>query len=319
MKYRKYKKLLENYRRGKASDAQRYFVDRWYDSFGDSPEAVPGLEDGTGTRERIWFKVEESMWTPRWYQRYRYVAAASFLVLAFAAAGWLFLFKQGDLWGDGETDADFLTVTTGSSEQKKIGLPDSSYVWLNARSVLEVPAGFNRSSRYLRLEGEAFFDVKSDTALPFIVDLGSLKVKVTGTSFNIGAYSQLSKVKVAVSSGRVAVSDSSGNFLGDLKKGHTLAYDKASGTFTREVTAVENNNLWITGKVVLSHADFPELANAMQNLYGTRLRSMNPEVTGFRYNLTLRSSQTEEDALGLICTMLNKSYKKEKDGSITIY
>ena len=72
--------------------------------------------------------------------------------------------------------------------KSNITLPDGSVVWLNAGSMLTYPADFGMETREIQLTGEAFFDVKSDSLMPFLVHTGEMTVRAKGTRFNVKAY-----------------------------------------------------------------------------------------------------------------------------------
>ncbi|MCE6989700.1 FecR family protein [Dyadobacter sp. CY323] len=100
------------------------------------------------------------------------------------------------------------TEVTGIGERKKVTLEDGSVVWLNAKSKLTYPASFEKTSREVRLEGEAYFEVFRDVQRPFTVESGQVKTKVLGTSFNIQAYDADPAVAVTVLTGKVQVNTS---------------------------------------------------------------------------------------------------------------
>src|SRR5699024_6246890 len=84
-------------------------------------------------------------------------------------------------------------------------LADGSTVHLNGGSTLYYPEQFTQHKREVRLQGEAFFSVTSNKERPFIVHAGNTVTKVLGTSFNIRAYGDEKKVRVAVAEGKVRV------------------------------------------------------------------------------------------------------------------
>ena len=77
-------------------------------------------------------------------------------------------------------------VPTG--QHVEIMLADGSKVWLNSGSTLTFPSKFNGKKRMVELDGEGFFEVKSDKEHPFIVSTSKYQVKAVGTSFNIYDY-----------------------------------------------------------------------------------------------------------------------------------
>lgn len=60
-----------------------------------------------------------------------------------------------------------IEVSVAYGEQKRLILPDSSEVWLNAGSSILYPETFAKDKRQVILNGEAYFSVKKDTVSSF--------------------------------------------------------------------------------------------------------------------------------------------------------
>src|SRR5687768_5859515 len=61
------------------------------------------------------------------------------------------------------------TIHQTASEKTTVTLPDGSMVSPNRHTSLSYDANFSEGSRTLKLDGEAYFDVKPDATNPFIV------------------------------------------------------------------------------------------------------------------------------------------------------
>jgi ferric-dicitrate binding protein FerR (iron transport regulator) len=96
-------------------------------------------------------------------------------------------------------------VFTSTGSQTNITLQDGTKVWLNANSKLTYANDFNGNTREVSLSGEAFFDVVSNKNKPFIIHTAKIKVKVTGTSFNVRAYPDESRTETSLINGKVEV------------------------------------------------------------------------------------------------------------------
>ena len=94
-------------------------------------------------------------------------------------------------------------VPTG--QHVEIMLADGSKVWLNSGSTLTFPSKFNGKKRMVELDGEGFFEVKSDKEHPFIVSTSKYQVKAVGTSFNIYDYQDSPQFEAALLNGKVEV------------------------------------------------------------------------------------------------------------------
>lgn len=103
-----------------------------------------------------------------------------------------------------------LAVTTNEVEapygaRLKINLTDGTMVWLNSGSKLYYPNEFLLNRREVKLEGEAYFKVKSNPAQPFIVNTKNVSVKATGTSFNVNAYPDEAYVEATLVEGTISI------------------------------------------------------------------------------------------------------------------
>ena len=103
-------------------------------------------------------------------------------------------------------------VVMTADDGMRLVLDDGSEVWLNAGSKLEYPATFeNASKRCVRIEGEAFFEIKRDTCRPFCVELGDGEcIRVLGTSFNVNAYAGNGRHVTTLVTGRIGYAASAG-------------------------------------------------------------------------------------------------------------
>ncbi|MEL7339549.1 MAG: FecR domain-containing protein [Bacteroidota bacterium] len=144
--------------------------------------------------------------------RFRYLAVAC-AVLLLAVAGGLWWSNQE---GAGLTPiaeqssatevVPELIVASIGSKGRKVVLADGTAVWLNAGSELSVLPTFHEVERRVILNGEAFFEVATDSTRPFIVETGEIETRVLGTSFNVSAY-QGEAMAVSVTEGKVNVLD----------------------------------------------------------------------------------------------------------------
>lgn len=97
-------------------------------------------------------------------------------------------------------------VFTKPGETKILLLSDGTKVWLSPEGQLIYPDTFRQAERDVTLYGEAFFQVAHDVTRPFIVNTGSLKTRVLGTSFDMNAYPNRKYAMVIVATGEVSVS-----------------------------------------------------------------------------------------------------------------
>ena len=85
-------------------------------------------------------------------------------------------------------------------------LPDGTEVKLNSQTRVRFPVHFDKNTRQVELEGEAFFDVVKSDAIPFVVITGGMKITVYGTAFNVCAYRDDDFIQTTLVQGSVEVS-----------------------------------------------------------------------------------------------------------------
>ena len=96
-------------------------------------------------------------------------------------------------------------VNVPKGSESEVILPDGTKVNLNAGSILKYYGDFGLTSRNVTLEGEGYFDVKTDSEKPFIVEAFGLKIKALGTIFNVKAYPEENSITTTLVEGTVRV------------------------------------------------------------------------------------------------------------------
>lgn len=96
------------------------------------------------------------------------------------------------------------TLDVADGSMRQVLLPDSSLVIVNGDSRMVYTADFSRK-REVYLEGEAFFKVRKNTGIPFIVTTRYSAVEVTGTEFNVQDVPGEHRTVIALVEGSVKV------------------------------------------------------------------------------------------------------------------
>lgn len=162
-----------------------------------------------------------------------------------------------------------LQITVPEGRQFRLTLADGSDVWLNADTRFEYPASFaGKAERRVRLEGEAFFEVKKDSR-PFYVEVGAAEnIRVLGTSFNVNAYADAPHHVTTLVTGKVSYLAGSGQKEVVLLPNQQVEMECATGkACVREVDATEYA-LWKEGIVWFEEERLADLAVRLKRLYG---------------------------------------------------
>ena len=147
-------------------------------------------------------------------------------------------------------------------------LPDSTTVFLNAESRLRFPDRFvPGSERIVYLSGEAYFDVKRDPRSPFLVCLEHSAVKVTGTSFNVKAYSDDTNETTTLISGTVSMGIGTTEQWIVLKPGEQGYYDATRKTLLQQTVDVNYYTAWKDGVFAFYRQPLEEVMKTLGRWY----------------------------------------------------
>jgi hypothetical protein len=95
--------------------------------------------------------------------------------------------------------------TIPAAGYREIKLPDGSKVWLSSTTTFIYPRTFSDNKRVVEITGEAYFEVNTDTAVPFLAIVNGVHIETKGGSFNVKAHEQEAVKKVTVLQGEVTV------------------------------------------------------------------------------------------------------------------
>ena len=182
---------------------------------------------------------------------------------------------------------------TERGQRATIQLGDGTRVRLNVDSRLAVPASFAVDRREVRLEGEAFFEVASDTARPFLVYAGPAATEVLGTAFNVNAAGEA--VEVVVAEGRVALR-AEATSAGAVLAARDLGRLRADGSVdVREGVDTDRFLAWLDGRLVFEDAPFAEVARELERVYNLDVRLADPHPDVERLN-----ARFDDESLSII-------------------
>ena len=157
-------------------------------------------------------------------------------------------------------------------KRSEITLPDGTQIWLNAGSQLSYPISFTGNSREVFLSGEAFFDVKSDRDKPFHVITGDMKIRVTGTRFNVTSYSNDPTTQAVLLSGKVSAAKNQ-RFARpvELQPGERIVYHKQADHMEKNRVDVELYASWINGYLIFDHEPIENIFKKLERYYNKNI------------------------------------------------
>jgi ferric-dicitrate binding protein FerR (iron transport regulator) len=202
-----------------------------------------------------------------------------------------------------------VNVPLGSKSQ--VTLADSTIVFLNSGSELQYPSVFVEGKREVILIGEAFFEVKSDTANPFTVKTNDYDIRVTGTQFNVCAYQDDLFSKVSLQEGQVGILFTGIKEPVDIIPGQQLYLNREERKYQVTESDVEVESSWKNGEFRYKGISFPELIKRLERWYDVTLTYSSPQLDEMLYSGNFRNQETIWQVLDGLKLTTPIDYKKK--------
>lgn len=246
--------------------------------------------------------------------RLMYVAAAVILALVVPSLAY---------WWGGEHVRERFTdivVEAPLGGKTRLLLPDSTLVWLNAGSRLVYSQGFGVDNRDVRLEGEAYFEVRKNEELPFDVRTKELGVTVLGTKFNFRNYMEDEEVIVNLLEGKVRLENGvrkrETSYLSPSEK---VTLNKRTGEMRITPAKVANARAWTEDELFFDEMPLSDIVRELNRSYNAKIRIMDERLENDRfYAIFDKREQTIFDVLDILTETNQLIYKAEGD-SVLLY
>lgn len=177
--------------------------------------------------------------------------------------GMIFLFKSIDF-----NDEQLIVSGSELKNNEAYQLADGSLVYLQGNSEISFQESFGSKNRELNLKGQAFFEVRKNKELPFVIVTNNTKTKVLGTSFNVYSDS-LGEVKVSVVSGVVRFYSNEKNSV-KLHPHEQGIYNPITAQIKKADVKNQNFMAWKTGNIVFNDTPIDEAFDVLSRHYTKR-------------------------------------------------
>ncbi|WP_159523519.1 FecR family protein [Sunxiuqinia indica] len=166
-----------------------------------------------------------------------------------------------------KTEHNELIVPFG--KQSKVILADHTEIWLNAGSRLVYPSHFEKNSRNVQLQGEAYFQVRKDPLRPFIVETANSKIEVLGTSFNVKAYPDEDAEETVLVEGVISLNPGKKLWGSDIivKPDQQVIVDNTNDSYAVRQVDAETYTSWIDGLFIFNEAPLPRVLKRVARFY----------------------------------------------------
>lgn len=187
---------------------------------------------------------------------------------------------------------------TGPGEVRTVWLSGKTRIVLASNTAMDVT-----SARVVSLAGEAYFDVETASAVPFIVNTGTISTRVLGTSFDVRYDTLRRDVHVAVTHGKVGV------FRVGHPNGHTILVAGMMGrvtdsTVTISTEGAEAASRWVDGELVFQRIPVSDVLKAVGQWYGYDLQ-LADSVLAKQPVVTTVSTRSMTDAFAQLRDLLD--------------
>lgn len=176
-------------------------------------------------------------------------------------------------------------------------LPDGSKGRLNGGSSLKFPIQFTGKAREVRLSGEAYFEVVSNSKNPFVVSTKNIDIKVTGTSFNVTAYDDEPNSEVTLKDGRVEIFKKNAEIsksIGILKPEQSFVYNVIADSGKIQFTNTTDVLSWMDGKLTFKYKPFEEIVRMLNRRYNADIVILSKSLDSYIYYGTFQDETLDE-------------------------
>jgi len=224
-----------------------------------------------------------------------------------------------------------------------VNLADGTKVWLNAGSKLKYAVNFGQKNRNVFLTGEAYFDVKRNEKIQFIVKTSHLDIKVYGTEFDVKAYPEENTIQTTLVKGSVTIVGTKESLVKEIKMlpNQSVTFIKDVGLFEStikkqkieeqfEKAVHEKENLVILPKInpvlftswkdtrwVIEGETLGSLAVKLERRYNVKFQFKSQSLENYKFSGTLKE-ETLEQVLKVIKISAPIEYKIQ-DNNVYLY
>jgi ferric-dicitrate binding protein FerR (iron transport regulator) len=205
------------------------------------------------------------------------------------------------------------TIIVPPGQRINLILADNTNVWLNANTTFRYPSKFARKNREVFLDGEAWFDVSKNKKKPFIVKTEQGEVRVTGTTFNLEAYSEYKNFVTSLFEGSVDIYQNNAK-LATLKPNQKgmLQNDRYF------ISTIDNTDeyLWRNGLIAFNNMKLEDILLELEKYFDIQIEINTKKLPQHRYTGKFRQADGVDYALRVLQKSIHFSYNRDDDKQI---
>lgn len=203
-------------------------------------------------------------------------------------------------------------IISPRGSKTQVILPDNSVVWLNSESKLEYNNEYGIEGREVFLEGEGYFEVRTNPEQVFVVNTAGLRIKALGTTFNVKSYPTDNTVETTLIEGKVDLENiTSGkpSTIATLEPNQKVTYFKVSeeaeiqeredGVVREEAAPAKIKGIspvlsneevdvslvtsWTNNMIFFDHEKFQDLSVRLERRFGVNIYFLDKDIKNLEF------------------------------------
>ncbi|MDR1555977.1 MAG: FecR family protein [Tannerellaceae bacterium] len=236
-------------------------------------------------------------------------------VAVFVSCLWIVVYQNLPKETD---DTTYTHIEVPKGQAIHITLADGTETWLSSRTKLKIPRRFNTRERTVELDGEGFFSVSKNEEKPFTVKTKQYNIQVTGTEFNVFAYSESPLFKTDLIKGSVSVYNKDDKNRIVYLAPRETAYLK-DGQLVKAHQATHFSQYIKNGIYSFENKSFYEIAGRLEVWYNVKINIKKPEIAYYIFSGKFRQNDSIELIMKAITETGKFKYKFISNTEIDVY
>lgn len=220
---------------------------------------------------------------------------------------WHYTAKEKEIFSEVNT----LRVPYG--QRVDLTLPDGTEICVNAGSELQYPAVFSKDKRWVKLRGNAYFNVSHDPDRPFTVETELCDIEVLGTSFDIEAYPNSGEFLATLISGKIKLADKIHVDREIVLNPGQEAYYTPEGQFQINSLKDADRLRWREGLICFQDITLEGLIERFEKYYDVQFDVRKKEILHHEISGKLKMGDGIDHALRVLQKSVPFKYSKSDD------
>ena len=229
-----------------------------------------------------------------------FMQIAAALALLASVGLWMFLSPK----------AEQPMVAIAKEMAKPLDLPDGSEIVLNQGSTIDYSPNIDNNRRTVKLQGDAYFDVKKDKSRPFVITTGAVEIEVLGTSFYVDSRDGQAEIQVTVQEGSVAVRSNGKEEI--LTAGEKAIFQKSNQQLSKKTNTDKNFNFLKTKNLTFESTPLSQVVFDLNRFYNSKISVEPSDLENCQLTANFKNK-----SIDAVVRIIEKSLKIESKKSDT--